>query len=59
MAKKIMIAGKKRVLNARKDTFDIRDRMYEPALVQLLPEIDYYVRYRPGGRVQGCGNPRF
>ncbi|MEH6824329.1 MAG: C1 family peptidase [Motiliproteus sp.] len=35
-----VVAGKKRVLNARKDTPDIRDRMYEPALVQLQPEID-------------------
>ena len=34
------IAGKKRILNARKDTPDIRDRMYEPALIQLQPEID-------------------
>ncbi|MBU1568410.1 MAG: C1 family peptidase [Proteobacteria bacterium] len=37
---KPMIAGKKRILNAKKDTPDIRDRMYEPALIQLLPEID-------------------
>ena len=34
------VAGEKRILNARKDTPDIRDRMYEPALIQLLPEID-------------------
>jgi len=34
------VAGKTRVLNARKDTPDIRDRMYEPALIQLAPEID-------------------
>src|SRR3989338_7147886 len=34
------VAGKKRILNARKDTPDIRDRMYEPALIQLQPEID-------------------
>ena len=33
--KKVMIAGKTRILNARKDTPDIRDRMYEPALIQL------------------------
>ena len=33
-------AGDKRVLNARKDTPDIRDRMYEPALIQLRPELD-------------------
>ncbi len=37
---KTMIAGKKRVLNARKDTVDVRDRMYEPSLIQLLPKID-------------------
>ena len=44
MAKKsfpsVKIAGEKRILNARKDTPDIRDRMYEPALIQLQPEID-------------------
>ncbi|MCP4338236.1 MAG: hypothetical protein GY799_04965 [Desulfobulbaceae bacterium] len=44
MAKKsfqsVKIASEKRILNARKDTPDIRDRMYEPALIQLLPEID-------------------
>ncbi|NOR23914.1 MAG: hypothetical protein GQ542_05880, partial [Desulforhopalus sp.] len=34
------VAGEKRILNARKDTPDIRDRMYEPALIQLLPELD-------------------
>lgn len=34
------VAGAKRILNARKDTLDIRDRMYEPALIQLKPEID-------------------
>jgi len=38
--KKAMVAGKKRVLNARKDMPDIRDRMYEPALIQLQPKID-------------------
>jgi len=38
--RKAKIAGKKRILNARKDTPDIRDRMYEPALIQLQPEID-------------------
>ncbi len=38
--KSAKIAGKKRILNAKKDTLDIRDRMYEPALIQLLPEID-------------------
>jgi len=34
------VAGKKRILNARKDTPDIRDRFYEPALIQLQPKID-------------------
>lgn len=33
-------AGDKRLLNARKDAPDIRDRMYEPALVRLRPELD-------------------
>ncbi|GAB6145897.1 C1 family peptidase [Desulfocicer niacini] len=33
-------AGSRRILNARKDTPDIRDRMYEPALIQLKPELD-------------------
>ncbi len=37
---KVHAAGKKRILNVRKDTPDIRDRMYEPALVQLQPQID-------------------
>lgn len=36
----VKAVGKKRVLNARKDTPDIRDRMYEPALVPLKPVID-------------------
>ncbi len=36
----VKIAGAKRILNARKDTPDIRDRMYEPALIQLQPKID-------------------
>lgn len=34
-------AGKKRILNVRPDPPDIRDRMYEPALIQLQPEIDH------------------
>jgi hypothetical protein len=33
-------AGKKRLLNVRKDTPDIRDRMYEPALIQLKPTLN-------------------
>jgi len=36
----VRAAGKDRKLNARKDTPDIRDRMYEPALVQLQPTLD-------------------
>jgi len=36
----VKVAGENRILNARKDTPDIRDRMYEPALIQLQPEID-------------------
>lgn len=36
----VEIAGENRILNARRDTPDIRDRMYEPALIQLKPEID-------------------
>ncbi len=32
--------GAVRVLNARKDPPDIRDRYYEPALIQLKPEMD-------------------
>lgn len=34
------VAGAKRVLNVRADPPDIRDRMYEPALVQLKSRID-------------------
>ena len=33
-------AGEKRTLNVRRDMPDIRDRMYEPAFVQLKNEID-------------------
>ena len=36
----VRVAGKDRKLNVRKDTPDIRDRMYEPALIQLQPELD-------------------
>jgi hypothetical protein len=32
--------GEKRLLNVRKDPPDIRDRMYEPALIQLQPSLD-------------------
>lgn len=38
--KEIKAGGGTRILNARKDTPDIRDRMYEPALIQLKPELD-------------------
>ena len=37
----VIVAGQKRVLNVRPDTPDIRDRYYEPALVQLEPHIDH------------------
>jgi hypothetical protein len=37
---KIKAAGSTRILNARKDTPDIRDRKYQPALIQLKPTID-------------------
>ena len=33
-------AGINRVLNVRRDLPDIRDRMYEPALIPLKPKID-------------------
>ncbi|MHC4956349.1 MAG: C1 family peptidase, partial [Planctomycetota bacterium] len=36
----VKAAGKTRVLNVRPDTPDIRDRYYEPALVQLEQQID-------------------
>ncbi|WP_107852594.1 C1 family peptidase [Oceanimonas marisflavi] len=38
--KTISAGGEKRVLNARKDPPDIRDRIYEPALLSLKPGID-------------------
>ncbi|MEJ2202041.1 MAG: C1 family peptidase, partial [Desulfuromonadaceae bacterium] len=47
----VKAAGKQRTLNARKDVPDIRDRMYEPALVQLKPEIDN----RPDGIILDQG----
>jgi len=37
----IPAGGGKRILNARRDSPDIRDRMYEPALIQLKPQIDH------------------
>lgn len=36
----VKAAGEQRTLNARKDPPDIRDRMYEPALIQLQPNVD-------------------
>jgi Papain family cysteine protease len=39
-ASKVKVAGRQRILNVRPDTLDIRDRMYEPALIQLQSEID-------------------
>ena len=36
----IRIAGRTRVMNARKDPPDIRDRYYEPALIQLQLKLD-------------------
>ena len=39
-SKNVKAAGEKRVLNARQDPPDIRDRWYEPALVALRPKID-------------------
>ena len=46
----VKAAGAKRVLNVRPDTPDIRDRYYEPALIQLAREVD-----RSGGRVLDQG----
>jgi Papain family cysteine protease len=41
MSKKLIAAGgKTRVLNVRPDAPDLRDRPYEPALVQLATELD-------------------
>jgi len=36
----VKTAGKKRVLNVRNDPIDIRDRLYEPALVRLKSSLD-------------------
>ncbi|RKZ70654.1 MAG: peptidase C1 [Gammaproteobacteria bacterium] len=36
----ITAAGKKRILNVRRDAPDIRDHIYEPALIQLKSKID-------------------
>jgi len=37
----VRAAGKRRVLNVRPDTPDIRDRYYEPALIQLASSVDH------------------
>ena len=37
----VTAAGKKRVLNVRSDPIDIRDRMYEPALINLKDKVDH------------------
>ena len=37
----IKAAGKDRILNARHDTLDIKDRYYEPALIPLAKELDH------------------
>lgn len=36
----VNVGNVERTLNVRRDMPDIRDRMYEPALIQLQPEID-------------------
>ncbi|MCC6202806.1 MAG: C1 family peptidase [Gammaproteobacteria bacterium] len=36
----VKVAGHTRILNARKDPPDIRDRYYEPALIRLRPVLD-------------------
>ena len=38
--KAVRAGGRKRLLNARQDPPDIRDRWYEPALIQLAEKID-------------------
>ena len=40
ITKTISVAGTNRTLNVRRDTPDIRDRMYEPALIPLQQEVD-------------------
>jgi hypothetical protein len=46
----VKAAGQQRILNVRSDTPDIRDRYYEPALVQLASHVDH-----SGGRVLDQG----
>ncbi len=40
ISRTVDIAGQRRILNVRNDPPDIRDRMYEPALIQLEDKID-------------------
>ena len=40
MARTITAAKKKRVLDTRPDTLDFRDRMYEPALIEVPTRVD-------------------
>lgn len=53
---RIRITGKQRLLNARKDAPDLRDRCYEPSLVQLKPHIDNsrYAVIRDQGEDGAC-----
>lgn len=53
---RVRINGKQRLLNAVKDAPDLRDRWYEPALVQLKPQIDNsrYAVIRDQGEDGAC-----
>ena len=50
LVNKVKAAGQQRILNVRPDTPDIRDRYYEPALVQLASQVA-----QRGGRVLDQG----
>jgi hypothetical protein len=52
----IRITGKQRLLNVVKDSPDLRDRWYEPSLVQLKPRIDNsrYAVIRDQGEEGAC-----
>jgi pimeloyl-ACP methyl ester carboxylesterase len=50
LVNKVKAAGQQRILNVRPDTPDIRDRYYEPALVQLASQVEHR-----GGRVLDQG----
>jgi len=47
----VKAAGKRRILNVRPDTPDLRDQYYEPALLQLKPQITNL-----GGRILDQGS---